>query len=502
MEGFLNSLMQHWPGVLFRQRPDLSFDVASPRLEELTGRALAEWQRQPGLIWQALHEQDVEGFKNQLFEAGQRPGGSTHSFRLRHASTGRVAHLSEFRRAQQDAGGGLLYYEGFWLDVTRQTLAERRLSTAAWQETLGLLTLGLAHDFNNVLAGILGLSQTFLCQIEPAHPFHEGLVLIQRRTQQAAQLIERIAQLHRGKTGTRAYKNLNDVVQEGIELLGPVMPGSIELVTQLEPATLPLYVDGLELQQLLINLALNGADAMPERGQLTIRTSRHETLPSLEHHVGVLPRLPAASLTVIDTGSGIASRLLPLVFDPFFTTKPMNRGSGLGLYHARLFAEKHQGAISVQSQEGAGSSFHLWLPLADFTEADHALELFTHRRRTLLLAGHAGQLLDSTAEVLRQNGYQVVAGGAYAEDLLRSSDYQFDGVLLLAERQDPQAASLARLVRQQKMPVKVIVKTVGCQPDELEAQLLGRADLIISADLPADAILDRLAATLDWPGRP
>jgi DNA-binding NarL/FixJ family response regulator len=114
-----------------------------------------------------------------------------------------------------------------------------------------------------------------------------------------------------------------------------------------------------------------------------------------------------------------------------------------------------------------------------------------------LLAGHPGQLLDHSTEFLRQHHYHVVAGGADAEDLLRSSDYQFDGVMLLVEPRDAQPCRLARFVRQQKLPVKVIVKTAGCNPDELDPQLFARTDLVISADMPEDAILDKLAALFD-----
>ena len=501
MEAFLESLMQHWPGVLYRQRPDLSFEFASARLEDWTGQSLARWQGEPGLFWKTIHELDAEGFKQQLRVAGQNHEGVTSSFRLRHRETGRVTYVSEFRLSRRDATGQVVGYEGFWLDVTRQTLSEQRLATAAWKETLGLVTLGLAHDFNNVLAGILGLSESFLSQIQPDHPFHEGLTLVKRNAQQAAQLIERIAQLHRGKTGSRSYRDLNDLVKDGAELLRQVVPRRIEVASELAPAPLPLYVDAVEFQQVLLNLALNAADAMPERGQLTLRTARHETLPQLGHHIGIQPRLPVACLAVADTGHGIKERFLPFVFDPFFTTKPMNRGSGLGLYNARLFAEKHSGTISVESQDGAGTTLRAWLPLADFTEAERAMELSSRRRRSLLLAGQPGHPLDSTAEFLRQHNYHVVlSASAEAEDLLRSGDYQFDGVMLLAEPRDAQPVALARFIRQQKCPWKVIVKLVGCNPDEIDPQLYAKADLVISADTAEDAIADKLAATFDLGG--
>ena len=497
MEAFHHSLMRHWPGVLFRQRPDLSFEFASARLEELTGHTIADWQHQPNLFWQVIHELDVEEVKRQLHVAGQSADGVASNFRVRHGVTGRVSYISEFRRAHRDAAGRVTGYEGFWQDVTRQTVAERRLASAAWKETLGLLTLGLAHDFNNVLAGTLSLSESFLSQIETDHPFHEGLTLVKRNTQQAAQLVQRIAQLHLGKTGTRSYQDLNELVKDGSVLLRTIVPKRIELTTELASAPLPLYVDAVEFRQVLINLALNAAEAMPEQGRLTLRASQPETLPRMEQYAGTPPRAPAVCLAVSDTGQGIKTRLLPLIFDPFFTTKPMNRGSGLGLYNARLFAEKHQGAISVESEEGRGATFRLWLPLADFTEAEQAMEQSGRRRRSLLLAGHPGQLLDRSTEFLRQNHYHVVAGGTDAEDLLRSGDYQFDGVMLLTEPRDAQPGRLARFVRQQKLPVKVIVKTAGCNPDELDPQLFARTDLVISADMAEDAILDKLAALFD-----
>jgi signal transduction histidine kinase len=450
-----------------------------------------------------IHEGDAEEFKQQLQLAGQRPEGIASHFRLRQANTGRVIYVSEFRYARRDATGAIVGYEGYWTDVTRQTLAERRLAAAAWKETLGLVTLGLVHDFNNLLAGVLGLSESFLSQIQPDHPFHEGLTLVKRNTRQAAQLIERISQLHRGKPGSRGYRDLNELVKDGMELLRKILPKSIDLASEIVPTQLPLYVDAVEFQQVLINLALNAADAMRERGRLTLRTRRHETLPPLKHHVGAPPRLPAACLEVADNGHGIKEASLPFLFDPFFTTKPMNRGSGLGLYNARLFAEKHSGTISVESQEGVGTTLRVWLPLADFTEAQLAMESSSRRRRSLLLVGQPGRPLESTAEFLRQHDYHVVVkGGGDPEDLLRVGEDQLDAVMVLAEPHTAQPVALACFVRQQRLPLKMIVRSVGCNPDELDPQLYAKADLVISVDMPEDAILDKLAAVFDLPGTP
>ena len=493
LESLLRSVLPRWPGLLFRQRPDLTLELAAGDLMELTGVPATSWQQDPEAFLRVVHELDQEEVRRQVMHAAEKEEGLTHSFRIRHAASGRVRHLVEFRRVVRNAAGELQAYEGYWLEVTRQTLAERRLAGAAWKETLGLLTLGLAHDFNNLLAGIQGLSDTFLSQVAPDHPFCQGLALVKRNTQRGAQLIRRIAQLHRSQTGARGYHNLNDVVKENLDLLRKVLPKRVTVEERLAPEPLPLYVDPVELQQVLINLALNAADAMLEKGTLTLRTSAHEHAPPLEQGVGMIPRAPLACLSVADTGSGIRPRLRQFLFDPFFTTKPMNRGAGLGLYNARLFIEKHQGAITVESREGFGTTFHVWLPQADFTEAERALQLSRQRRRTLLLAGAPGKRCEETANFLRQHHYHVVVGGADAADLLQSADYIFDGLLLQASGSDDERfTELIRVVRGQNLPIKIIIDTVSQHPDELPVVLAAKADLVISAELPAETIPKRL----------
>lgn len=497
MEALIELLSQHWPGVLFRQKSDLTFTIATPYLADVTGCSLDEWKNQPGLFWRAIHELDIDLVRQHLAQVAATTEGHSCSFRLRHRGTGRIAHLSEFRRASRDSSGQLTGYEGFWMDVSQQALAERRLATAAWKETLGLLTLGLSHDFNNLLAGIMGLSEAYLSQIEPSHPLREGLQLVHKNSQQAAQLIRRIAQLHRGTTGTRGYHDLNNLVKEGAELIGKVIPKRIEVTSNLASEQLPLYIDPVEFQQTIINLALNAAEAMPEHGRIILRTFAVDAAPETNHQAGVKPRPPVACFEITDTGTGIKPRHLPFLFDPFFTTKPMNRGSGLGLYNARRFAEKHGSRIAVETQEGQGATFRLWFPLADFTEADEAMETSNRRRRSLLLAGSPGGLRDSTAEFLRLHNYHVVDSDRDAEELLQSGDYQFDGVILLAEPQSPRPDQLTRYVRARRLPVKLILKTAGSDPDELDPDLIARCDLLITPDLSEDRLVDKLAATFD-----
>ncbi len=497
-EAQVDNLVRRWPGVIFTQRADLSFLFVSQNIQELVGIAPAEWCQQPQCFWQVLHEGDQEEFQQSIRRSALEKRSGTSTFRVRHARTGRVSYLLEYRQAVATPSGLLLGYEGVWLDVTRQVIAEKRLSSAAWKETLAVLTMGLAHDFSNIMAGIVSLSETILSQLESGHPFCEGMSLIKQNSLQAHQLVHKIIHLHHGKTGTSQYCDLNELVQELVDLVKKILPRRITITTENAPDSLPLYVDPVDFRQVIINLTLNAAEAMPQGGQLSLKTSRHEVLPEMPILRGVAPRLPAVRLTVQDTGCGIKPRHLASIFDPFFTTKAMNKGSGLGLYNARLFVEKQSGCISVDSMEGVGTTFHLWLPEADFTEADRAGETSATQRRSLLVVGRADGVLDSTAEFWRCHDYHVVAAASegHALDLLESGEYQFAAMMVVAESRDRDLLALFAAVRQRGIVMKNVLQLVGCHSDEMETSVLQMTDLVIVPDLAENEIVDRLKRCL------
>lgn len=489
----LNELTRTWPGVLLSQRPDFGMLYASPNIKQLTGRDASEWCGQTVHFWNAVHEADANDLRQQFKHAVKSNSPIANTFRIRNAMTGRVVHILEHRQPVISPHGLLLGYEAAWLDVTRQTIAERRLSAAAWKETLAVLTLGMAHDFTNVIAGIHSLSESFLSQVDGRHPFYEGLSLIKKSSLQASQLVQRMVNLHSGQVGERNYYNLNEVASDIVELVKKIFSRRIQLDTAFNGFQLPVYIDLVEFRQVVINLLLNAADSMPHGGSLTITTSRHEQWPLLQHVKGVAPRLPCVCLAIQDTGCGVKERHLESIFDPFFTTKA--KGSGLGLYNARLAMEKLQGAISVVSKESMGSTFQLWLPEADFSEAQRAEDSAQRKRQTrrsLLLVGLPGEMFDKTAELFRSHNYHIVTAGAAdgLAELLQSSDYQFDGVLLLAEPNDRMLATVPSDIRQQNKKVKLILKMAGCNEEDLETQFLNGLDLVLNADLAeADMLL-------------
>lgn len=493
-------LLPTLPGVAFRQRIDWTFEDAGPRIESFTGLSVEAWRRPPSRFWEVIHEQDAPELQQRI-RRNAADGSTVTNFRVRNLQTGRISYVTEIRRPIRNRPGKLLGYEGFWLDITRQSIAEMRLASAAWKETLAVLTMGLAHDFNNILAGICSLSDTFLSQLDTSHPFYEGLGLITQNARQASQLVHRILNLHRGKTGLRNYHDLNEIASDVVDLLRKVVPRRIEVTAELS-ASAPLYVDSVEFRQVIINLALNAVDAMPDRGQLRLQTSVHQELPELPHYRGIRPRLPCCCLSMVDTGCGIKSRHLETIFDPFFTTKTMSKGSGLGLYNAKLFVEKHHGAISVESTEGQGATFRIWLPQSDFTEAENAEIVASQRRRTLLLTGPPGQSLDGMAEFLRLHNFQVFTASQRPEDWLQSEDYAFDGVIVQVQALEFASQALLSYVRRAQLPVKCILQILACHQDQLDTQLLMQSDLILTPDLSETAIVEKLHALFKPEGRP
>ena len=307
-EAQLANLVQRWPGVVFSQRPDLSFQFVNDRIYEWTGISVAKWQCEPKWFWEVIHECDHGELQQQLQRSVGTTGGSTAMFRIRHVKTGRVTYVREHREALINPSGLLLGYDGNWVDVSRQTIAEKRLASASWMETLAVLTAGLVHDFSNAIAGVQALSEAFQAQLPKDHPIQEGLGLIKNSTQNAIQIVRRILSLHQGKVGERAYHDLNEL----IELVRITVPRRVEIQVELVPASLPVYADPVELRQVFVNLVLNAIEAMPEHGKLTIRTTHHDQAPPARHLCGTLPVGPCVCLQVRDEGMGIPARHLEL----------------------------------------------------------------------------------------------------------------------------------------------------------------------------------------------
>jgi PAS domain S-box-containing protein len=495
----LDNLVHRWPGIIFSQRPDFSFAFVSPRVQELTGVSPQEWQRQSNYFWQVVHEADADALWKRLQQTNPSPEGMTSTYRIRHIQTGRVSYLWEHRQPVLSSNGLLLGYEGIWLDITRQTIAERRLLNLSWKENLGTITMGLAHDFCNIMAGIVALSDTFENELRGNETLRNSVTLIRSTANQASELAHRIRQLHQGVPGEKNYHDLNEIVSGMAEVLQKVLTRRVRVQTELERGQLAVYVDEVELRRVIVNLALNAVDAMPKGGSLVFRTSRHEKPPAIQPLQGSFPQAPLVRLSVQDTGAGIPDSYLSSIFDPFFTTKPLGKGSGLGLYNTKLFAEDHGIGISVETREQSGTTFHLWFPQADFSETQEQPEPTTPlARHTLLVTGKPGEARDRMVEMLRTNGFYVVAVACPSDALqaLYSPDYHFSGVLMLCQHAHAEELLLFNRIHAENLPVKLFLGLLGCNQDEIETSFLERVDAVFPPDFPAPQVVSRIRTVL------
>ena len=247
-------------------------------------------------------------------------------------------------------------------DVTERRRLEDELRQAQRMEAVGKLAGGVAHDFNNLLTAILGFAALVEAEQKEGSPLHDYLAQIRRSGEQAAALTRQLLAFGRRQMLSPVDLDLNHVVDDTQKMLRRLIGEDVELIVQLARDLSPVRADRSQVEQVIVNLAVNARDAMPSGGQLTIRTENVvvEAKPSTTVP-GTAPGNYAA-LIVEDTGEGIPPSVLGRIFEPFFTTKAFGRGSGLGLATVYGVVKQSKGDIQVRSVPGEGTTFTVLLP--------------------------------------------------------------------------------------------------------------------------------------------
>jgi signal transduction histidine kinase len=221
-------------------------------------------------------------------------------------------------------------------------------------EAIGRLAGGIAHDFNNIMTVVLGHSEILALELKDQPEMRSSLMEIQHAAERAAALTRQLLAFSRRQKLEPVPVDLNAVARDMVSLLGRVLGGDIEVRADTTAGPVMVATDRVQLEQALLNLAVNARDAMPEGGRLLLTVAQRA--PDEGHGVGVM--------AVADTGTGIAPEARPHIFDPFFTTKEVGRGSGLGLAMVYGFMQQSGGTIQFDSTMGVGTTFELTFPLA------------------------------------------------------------------------------------------------------------------------------------------
>jgi PAS domain S-box-containing protein len=248
-------------------------------------------------------------------------------------------------------------------DVTDRNEIERHLQHAQKLDAMGHLAGGLAHDLNNVLAVVRGYSELLQSDLGEGSPAAADLEQIMKAVDRATSVTQKVLAFSRKQPGRRTLLDLNDVVRDLRPMLGHLVKDQVDVRLALAPGLWPIRADQGQLEQVLVNLATNARDAMPNGGALDISTA-NRTVAGDPGDPRSLPAGDYVSIAVRDEGTGIPAALLPRLFEPFFTTKPQDRGLGLGLAIVHGIVSDLDGRVVVDSVEGRGSTFTIFVPRA------------------------------------------------------------------------------------------------------------------------------------------
>jgi PAS domain S-box-containing protein len=254
------------------------------------------------------------------------------------------------------------YIEVFAEDVTERRVLERQLRMAQKMEAVGRLSGGIAHDFNNLLGVIIGYIQVMKRSINPGNPSYEYAEEIEKASQRAVSLTRQLLAFSRQQVLEPAILNLNTLVSDMEKMLPRLIGEDIHLNLNLDPAIGQVKADPGQVEQVVMNLAVNARDAMPDGGKLTIQTANVELDAAFaREHQGSIPG-QYVMLSVTDTGTGMDPETQTQIFEPFFTTKDRDKGTGLGLATVYGVVKQSSGYISVDSKVSEGASFKIYLP--------------------------------------------------------------------------------------------------------------------------------------------
>ena len=317
-----------------------------------------------------------------------------------------------------DSSGGFIGIQGVGRDVHQRKLAEQeqrriqaQLLQAQKMDAVGTLAGGIAHDLNNLLVIMLGNVE--MAQLGAPGPAARYLEQIQRAAERAADLVRKLLLFSRQQPSSRHPIDFNEALSTILEMLDRLLDERITVTTDLDPELWTVSADRGQLEQVLLNLAVNSRDAMPAGGLLTIRTD-NLAWPGDD-------RLPSGNyirLRVTDTGVGMDEATLARIFEPFYTTKDIGEGTGLGLSTVYGIVQEHGGHIQAESTPGSGSIFTVLLPATHLSAIEPVIKPAHHlptAPRSLLLVEDEVQVRDFMTQVLSEFGYTVTAAESIAQ---------------------------------------------------------------------------------------
>jgi PAS domain S-box-containing protein len=442
-EAGYRTLVEQIHAVVFMAYLDKGIGEAyvSPQIESMLGFTAEEWLNDPVLWYRQVHPEDKDRWSieaSQMFLSGQ----PLHSVYRVMARDGRVVWFQcEAKMVRRDNGQPwFIHGVGFDISEIKQAeealrKSEAHLLQAQKMESIGTLAGGVAHDFNNLLTVILGNTQMALRGLKSEDPLQRRLVEVEQAGNRAAALTRQLLAFSRRQHLERKGIKLDETIADVMKMLQRLIGEDIEVYLHPAAQLWTVFADPGQIEQVIMNVAINARDAMPSGGRLLIET-HNVTLDDVycQQHTHTNPG-KYVRLTVSDTGCGMDAETRERVFEPFFTTKEVGKGTGLGLAMVYGIVKQHDGSIEVYSEVGHGTVFKIYLPIDENAAAEETHELLPALlggNETILVAEDEAALRELAEDVLGSLGYTVLLAkdGVEAVEMFIKHQEQIGLVLL------------------------------------------------------------------------
>ena len=473
----------------------------SPSYEKVLGYSPEELQRTSA--FEQIHPEDRAKVIEAADEAKRTGRGRRVEYRIRHKH-GNWITLESTASVVRNSQGKIEKLVIVNRDITERKQLEEQLRLSQKIEAIGRLSGGIAHDFNNLLGVIIGYTEALQKRLKPEDPSREAIDEIQRAGKRAASLTQQLLAFSRKQVLAPSILDMNEIAREVEKMLGRLIGEHIELTLVLSDSLGKVKADRTQIEQVIMNLAVNARDAMPQGGKLTIETADFEWEEANPARPRYLTPGSYVLLKVTDTGSGMSPKVQAHIFEPFFTTKEKGKGTGLGLATVYGVIKQSGGYILVESEVGRGTTFEVYLPrVAGATESPHSPRLSAKPDRksqaTVLVVEDEASLLKLTRNVLQGAGYTVLeaADAIQALDIAKRTQSAIDLLLTDVIMPGMSGCALADALADSRKEMRVLFMS-GYTDGEIATQgVLNPGTSILHKPFTQEELLHRVEEALN-----
>jgi two-component system cell cycle sensor histidine kinase/response regulator CckA len=486
---------------------DGTIQYVNPSFQRITGYSREDAVgHKPGILNSGKQD---EAFYREMWETLAR-GDVWQGHLINRRKDGTLYRQDATISPVRDASGAIVSYVCAARDVTRERELEEQLRQSQKMEAVGQLAGGVAHDFNNLLTAIMGNSELLLARMEKDDPRRIDLEEIRKAGARAASLTRQLLAFSRRQVMEPVMLDLNSVVESVAKMIERLIGEQVELTTSLDRELGQVHIDPGQIEHVIINLAVNARDAMPEGGRLLIETANAELD---EAYVSSHAPVQAGSyvmLAISDTGVGMDEATCARVFEPFFTTKESGKGTGLGLSTVYGIIKQSDGYIWVYSEPGQGTTFKIYLPRVEELEpverprarraADRA-PLERNGKETGLVVEDDDAVRTVVRRTLEGSGYTVVEARDVGEATQLASEYEGPIDFLITDLIMPEMSGrdLARQVAQLRPDVRVLFMSGYSDHTVLRQGMLSPDMQFLAKPFTRESLLDKVREILDAP---